>query len=128
MLRVEELNAEADAKANLARTSGKCWWLCAPSPERFRYPRVYFDGSFKDGECGAGFVVYASQRPGVNDDCWCRLAWFSVPIHAYSITGAELEAAAAAQAFAVAYLDKPVGANNFLEKYDPWSFADVHGQ
>ena len=118
-----ELNAEADAKANLGRQCGRCSWHAASSWTSLPYLRFFFDGSCKDGECGSGFVAFGSASPGVTDADWTIIGWMCFDVSASSITAAELEAVAAAQAFAVTYLDDPAGLDMFLEHYTPWSYA-----
>ena len=118
-----ELNTEADAKANLGRSSGACNWRQPGSVHTNSYLRLYFDGSYKDGSCGAGFVVFASESPGVQDDSWQMVAWMCFPVEADSITAAELEAAAAAHAFVSRYLDSPTLWSSFFNDYCPWSYA-----
>ena len=51
------------------------------------------------------------------------IAWMCFPVVASSITAAELEAVAAAQAFVSAYLDEPNGWQVFFEQYAPWSYS-----
>ena len=82
-----------------------------------------FDGSLKDGECGSGFVVFASPDPGPMDSNWHLVAWMSLKIVAKSITAAELEAAAAAaaaaQEFVATLLERPADVPSFLANYVP---------
>ena len=62
------------------------------------YPflRVYFDGSFKHGQCGSGFVVFASRDPEAQNNNWTMIAWHSFRLPTkVSCTAAELEAMAA---------------------------------
>ena len=115
-----ELNADADAKANLGRTSGRCSWQCSDYTGGFRFLRLMFDGSLKDGECGSGFVVFASPDPGPMDSNWHLVAWMSLKIVARSITAAELEAAAAAALeFVATLLERPADVPSFLANYVP---------
>ena len=121
-----ELNAEADSKANAGRVDGRSTWVDMPTLESnaFQFLRIYFDGSFKDGKCGAGFVVSCSGNPGPNDDSWDLLAWMAFPVSGKSITAAELEAAAAGQAFLAALLHGPAHVHAFLQTWEPYNYSE----
>ena len=112
-----DLNSEADAKANFGREHVNCSWSCPLSPNIFCCFRLYCDGSLKDGACGAGFIVYASAGPGTQDDNWIQLAWMSYRVEATSITAAELEAMAGAQAFICNLLRNP---SQWQESFGKW--------
>ena len=117
-----ELNADADSKANMGRSDGRATWCCgrlAVMP----CLRVFFDGSFKDGKCGAGFVALGSCDPGPADDKWTRLAWMAFPVTGVSITAAELEASVVAQTFLVSLLRGPLEAVRFLDQWGPRQYS-----
>ena len=119
-----EINADADSKANLGRMSGACSWHSDFNPVDYCCLRLYFDGSYKDGACGAGFVLFASSDPGPQDDRWEMAAWMCFTVFADSITAAELEAAAAAHAFVVQLLCNSHEWHTFFESYKPWSYIE----
>ena len=98
-----ELNAVADRVAAKARDGSSTFQLTS-LPADPRCVRVYFDGGRQDGRCTAGWVAYASTDPGAEDDSWQEVAWSSFPVHAASSVAAELEAAAGAHSFVVAWL------------------------
>ena len=81
--------------------------------------RVWTDGSYKDGACGSGFVVFGSPAPGPMDDNWDMIAWMSFGVEADSITAAELEAVAAAHHFVAHLLDNPQDWHAFFSQYKP---------
>ena len=112
-----ELNSTADSKANLGRTSGSMSWCSSSLPRSFSYVRTYCDGSFKDGVCGAGVVVYVASKPGPEDDNWTQIAWLSFPVVGASITAAELEAAACAQAFVQHLIGNPSSWRSFPDHW-----------
>jgi len=118
-----ELNSVADAKANLARCSGLAYWCLPKLPCRPSYIRTFCDGSFKDGVCGAAFVVFISSEPGPSDDAWTQLAWMAFPVQGASITAAELEAAAGAQAFVQSLLQNTDSWQSFFHSWSPWSYC-----
>ena len=122
-----ELNGDADAKANLGRTSGRSYWHRAGSFYSMPCLRIYFDGSLKDGICGSGFVAFASSQPGLDDSNWAIVAWMCLRVEANSITAAELEALAAAHAFVSACLSGPDSLAIFFEQYVPWSYTSPIG-
>ena len=101
-----ELNTEADARANLGRKSGRSYW-CAPLNCAPECMRLYSDRSFKDGQCGEGWVAYGANDPGLNDDAWTIFAWMCFSVEGHSITCAEVEAYAAAQALVATCLTVP---------------------
>ena len=121
-----ELNADADAKANLGRTTGRASCHRAGGVGVMTCLRIFFDGSLKDGKCGSGFVVFASSDPGPLDSNWTMVAWMCFGVAANSITAAELEALAGAQAFVTAYLEGPETLRTFFEHYLPWSYVPLH--
>ena len=90
-----------------------------------RCVRVFFDGSLKDSCCGSAFVAFASSDPGLSDSGWEVVAWMCFKVVASSITAAELEALAAAQAFVIAFLDGPEATHSFFEQYVPWSYPSL---
>lgn len=92
-----ELNSEADAKANFGRIHGAGSWH-SNHVTKYKFLRVFFDGSCKDELCGSGVVAYGTDDPGENDQSWHQLAWMAYPVNGPSITAAELEAAAGALA------------------------------
>ncbi len=114
-----ELNSVADAKANLARTSGLSYWCLPRLPCLPSYIRTYCDGSFKDGVRGAAFVIFVSDEPGK----WIQLAWMAFPVQASFITAAELEAAAGAQAFVEILICDPDSWQNFFRQWSPQSYC-----
>ena len=97
-------------------------WHSAAIDKAPRYCRIHFDGSWQDPCCGSGWVCYGSEEPGLADDCWQPLAWMSFPVHGSSVTAAELEALAAAQAYIHVLLTCPRSSEKFMQSYMPWRY------
>ena len=117
-----ELNAEADAKANMGRMHGSICWSRGGSLLPYPYLRVFCDGSLSENIAGGGFVVYGSTDPGVKDDNWTLLAWSCFKVECQSITAAELEALAGAHDFVISLVRCPQQWQRSLAEWAPLKY------
>ena len=86
---------------------------------------MYCDGSLADDICGGAYVAYGSNNPGPRDDDWTLLAWSCFRVEGKSITAGELEAAAGAMSFAIAYICNPDSWQNSLDNWLPQAYINT---